>query len=354
MEFTIVGAGAIGGTVGAYLARSGHTVQMVDIAQEHVDILNQQGLTITGLEDFTVPVTACTPGELEGSLECVILAVKSHHTAQALTPIVPHLAEDGTIISMQNGLNEEIIASQVGEERTLGSFVNFGADYLEPGRILFGGKGAVYLGELDGSTTPRLEKLHAIIKEAFLDNTTMTSNIWGYLWGKLGYGAQLFATALADETIADLLAIHEFRPMFVNLAAEVSAVAREQGVTPEAFDGYNPLLYEFGNRDQQAIDDSFEAMVAHNRKSKKAKSGIWRDLAVRHRPTEVEGQLTPVARRGQEFGIATPLVEQTAAFIKEIEAGAPMTIDYLCRLRDLDRETYGDSPQAKKADAHAS
>ena len=69
----------------------------------------------------------------------------------------------GCVVSAQNGLNERVIAEAVGRERTIGCFVNFGADYMGPGVVMYGGRGAVVVGELDGAVTPRIERLHALL-----------------------------------------------------------------------------------------------------------------------------------------------------------------------------------------------
>src|SRR5207247_2716808 len=111
-------------------------------------------------------------------LDAVLLAVKTQHTEEALDAIAPRLAADGFVVSLQNGVNEPVIAALVGEERTVGAFVNLGADYLEPGRIFVGGTGALYLGELDGRESERLTRLVRDLPEA-----KSTSNILGFLWG---------------------------------------------------------------------------------------------------------------------------------------------------------------------------
>src|SRR4051794_17490075 len=133
MSFTVVGAGAIGGTVGARLLRAGHDVLLCDADRDHVAAINADGLTVEGaLEHFTVRARAVAPEELPEELGTVLLAVKYQHTRAALTWIGPRLAGDGCVVSLQNGLNEPLIAAAVGEARTVGAFVNFGADYLAP------------------------------------------------------------------------------------------------------------------------------------------------------------------------------------------------------------------------------
>src|ERR671939_633855 len=160
MHYTVFGAGAIGGTVGAHMVRGGESVLFVDRDADHVRAMQQHGLTIRGFaETFTVPVEATTPEALPDRLETVLLAVKAPATEAAVRSFADRLAPDGCVVSLQNGLNEELIARLVGCERTIGAFVNFSADYLEPGLIHFGGRGTFVLGELDGRGTPRLEAL---------------------------------------------------------------------------------------------------------------------------------------------------------------------------------------------------
>lgn len=317
MTLLVWGAGAIGGTVAAYLARTGEDVLLVDSARDHVEAINAGGLAIEGpIETFSATVPAVTPDAVRGTYDRILLCVKAQHTAAATAQLAPHLAAGGYVASFQNGLNEYVIAETVGMARVVGAFLNFGADYLGPGRITYSGRGAVVLGELDGATTPRLTELHALMRK-FEPDAIATDNIVGYLWGKLGYGALLFGTALTDDGIADVLADPRHRRVLVALGREVMAVAAAQGIRPQGFNGFDPSSFAAGG-DAEA---SMANMVAFNRRSAKTHSGIWRDLAIRHRETEVEAQLGPVAAAGRAAGVPTPLVERVTAMIHEIERG---------------------------------
>ena len=316
----IWGAGAIGGTVGAYLARAGHDLLFVDSAADHVAAMNAAGLAIEGpIETFSVAARAALPAQVAGRHRRILLCVKAHHTEAAAKALEPHLAEDGVVVSLQNGLNERVIAAAVGERRTIGAFVNFGADYLAPGRVLYGGRGAFVLGELDGAMSPRLAAL-ADLARVMEPNAVESDNIWGFLWGKLGYGALLFATALTDDSIADVLDAPEFRPLLTALAREVVAVSAAQGIRPEGFNGWDPAAFAPA-APQAAADASFDAMVAFNRRSAKSHSGIWRDLAVRHRRTEVDAQLGPVVAEAARLGLLAPLGGRLVGLIHDIEEG---------------------------------
>ena len=316
----IWGAGAIGGSLGAGFLRAGHDVVFVDAAADHVAEINAAGLRIEGpLWTASLRAPAFTPGELSGRFERIFLCVKALHTDDAVRALEPHIAEGGYVVSAQNGLNERTIADRIGAERTIGCFVNFGADYLSPGVVHYSGRGAVVVGELDGAETARVVALRALMGD-FDDRAILTDNIWGFLWGKLVYGALLFATALTDDSIADVLESPEARPVLVRLGQEVGTVADAEGVRPEAFDGFDPAAFALG-APAAALDRSFSDMVAHNRRSAKSHSGIWRDLKVRKRKTEAEAQLGAIVAAGARTGTPAPITSRLMELIAEIESG---------------------------------
>lgn len=336
------GAGAIGGTMGAYLSRAGHEVTMVDTVPGHVEAIGRSGLRITGpIDEFTVRMPAYTPATLTGEWDTILLATKAHHTAGAARALLPHLGPRGCVISAQNGLNELEIAAVVGDERTVGAFVNFGADYLEPGVVHHAGHGAVVVGEAMGAHAGQLSPRVIAIRDAWHDfdsRAIATPNIWGYLWGKEAYGAMLFATALTNESIADALARPEFRPLFIALAREILAVADARGVQTESFDGFDPRAW-LPSAPAGAAERSLDDLVAHNRRSAKTHSGIWRDLAVRKRPTEVDAQLGIVVSLGAAAGVPTPITARLIALIHEIERGErEMSLGTLAELAATPRE----------------
>ncbi|MDZ7801921.1 MAG: ketopantoate reductase family protein [Trueperaceae bacterium] len=320
MRTLIWGAGAIGGTLGAYALRAGRELTFVDVDEDHVAAIRAHGLHVTGpVDDFTVPARALLPNEVTGEWDAILLCTKALHTEAAVRALTPHLAEDGFVVSVQNGLNEFVIAEHVGHERTLGAFVNFGADYLEPGVIHFGGRGAVVVGELDGRASERLDWLLELMR-TFEPGAEATRDIWSYLWGKMGYGAMLFASALTNDSIADVLAAREARPILDALAREVLAVAAAEGVTPRGFNGFDPAAFGPSGSDA-ARDASYRAMEAHNRGSAKTHSGVWRDLAVRKRKTEVDAQFGPILERAEAHGIPVPTTRRMVDLVHDVETG---------------------------------
>lgn len=318
------GAGAMGASIGARLHLAGRRVLLVDVDQAHVQAIVRRGLAITGpVDTLQADVPACTPGDLAGSasppFRVILLAVKAHHTPVALDGLEPHLANDGFVVSVQNGLNERVIAARVGSARTVGCFVNFGADVVEPGVVLRGNRGAVVVGELDGALGDRIRWVHRLFQE-FEPDAVLTTNIWGYLWGKLAYGALLFATALTDAPIAEVLGSGPHRPALIALAREVMAVAGAEGIHPEPFDGFDPRAFAPGGVDRDAVA-SLDRLVSFNRASAKSHSGVWRDLAVRRRKTEVDAQIAPIAEIGSRLGVDVPLVRRLVDLVRDVESG---------------------------------
>jgi 2-dehydropantoate 2-reductase len=316
----IWGAGAIGGTVGAFLARAGKDVLFVDRAAEHVAAIDGTGMRITGsVAEFTTPARATTPEALDGVYDTVFLCVKGQDTAGAIAALKPHLAADGCVVSLQNGLNETVIAEMIGAERPVGAFINFGADYHGPGHIFYGGRSAVVVGEIDGTITPRSERLHALLK-IFEPDAILTDNIWGYLWSKMAYISLLFATALVDATIDEVMASKPHQALHTELAREVIRVAEAKGLNLQGFDPFDPHGFT-ADAEPAVTQAAFDRMVDYRTRSEKKYSGMWRDIAVRKRKTEVNDLLVPMVREADALGIPVPLNKRMIDMVYDIEEG---------------------------------
>ena len=338
------GGGAIGGTLAAYWARAGIPVLMVDIVADHVAASRDTGLAISGpVESFTQIVPACMPHELAGKFNIVVLAVKAQATETAMRALLPHLSNDGFILSAQNGLNELTIARLAGDDRTMGCFVNFGADWLGPGEILFGNRGAVVVGEIDGAIRDRTHAMHETL-QIFEPAAVLTDNIWGYLWGKLAYGAMLFATALTKDSMTANFADPRRFVVFDRLAREVMAVASARGVKPVGFNGFDPAAFAPGASEMGARA-SIAALADFNSRTAKTHTGIYRDLAVRKRKTEVDPQIGVIAQLGHEASVETPAIRTLVSLIHEIEDNrAPMAFETFARLIAVAEEANRANP----------
>jgi len=312
----VLGCGAIGGTVAAGLVRDGHDVLVCDADPAVVSAVNSGGLRIEGpVEQFTVRPPAVSPAELPERIDGpVLVAVKAHHTEAAAAVLRGRLHGAGFVVSLQNGLTSDLLAEVVGVDRVVEAVVNFGADVLEPGVVLRGNRATFMIGELDGQPSERIAALAADIADA-----QATANVLGYAWAKEAYGAMLFATAVSDLPIYAVFDDPGYRPLLTAVATEVLAQAP---VTALALDGFDPA----------DLNGSLDRLADFNRQSAKTHSGIYRDLAIRHRPTEVRAILGPL--RGF-------LLRRIEELIEAIERGertcSRANLDLLAAYERLDR-----------------
>ncbi|GAB2809407.1 M20/M25/M40 family metallo-hydrolase [Streptomyces daliensis] len=333
---TVVGGGAIGGTLAFALARAGHPVTLVDTDHAHVAAIREHGLRAVrrdGKTD-TAHVDAYTPEEFEGPLHEVLLAVKAQATESAVRWIAPRLADDGFVVSVQNGFNEPLIAEHIGAGRTVPAFVNIFADVEGPGVIRDGGPGALVIGNPDGAPddTSVSDRVRALVADLHPDTGAVAcDNVEGYLWAKAGFGAMLAATALADDAMADLIDRHP--AAMHTVAREVYDVADALGVRLEPFDAFDAPAFR-RSADPATRTAATARLTAWLRTQPKNRSGIWRDLAVRHRPVEVTTHYETVFAHADRAGIATPVLREVMRGLRELE-GAPELMSE-ARLEALD------------------
>lgn len=338
MKYTLIGAGAIGGTMAAWISRAGGEILYVDVVKEHVDAMNQKGLRIVDPKDgdFQVKVTACLLDELKEPLEVVFLATKTQHTRDAMKVIAPLLREDGYVVSLQNGINEYTIAEYVGTERVVGAFVNWAADYLEPGVIQFGGHSNFTIGELDGSLTPRLLELKEFL--APFEEVSISDNVMRQLWSKQVNISAMFATGITHLMIPGGFDYPETQETIACIALEAMQVPAKLGVDLVEFDDFSPSLYRSGH-----YQEALKRTADHYREMVKNYTGLYRDLAVRRRRSEIDGTVGATVELGEGMGLKLPLNRRLVELVKEIEAGKrEICTENLLELKAAYEEYYPD------------
>jgi 2-dehydropantoate 2-reductase len=335
VKFTIVGAGAIGGLAGAYMTRAGEDVVLVDRWVEHVDAMNAHGLRIDGVRgEMNIPVRARTPDRLTGTLEAVLVATKSQHTIEAVRQILPLLDRSSFIVSFQNGFNEPDIQALLdgagldGARQVLGSIPNYGGALVDPGHLEFVHEGPIQLGEMDGSHTPRLAELARCL--ASLTEVQLSDHIWGQIWAKEVYSAQVVFSALADARIHETLGVERWARVAGAVVREALEIAEANGIRVQAFDFFDPANYKPATpADTRRLLDNINHAIWLLKKDqkpaahvfKKKGSGIWWDIVYRHRPSEVRSSNGKLVEYGRRVGADVRLNERLCDMIYEIESG---------------------------------
>ncbi len=335
MKVTIVGAGAIGGLAGAYMGEAGHDVVLVDRWREHVDAIAANGMFVDGIRgEGRFPVRAITPDRIAGPLEAVLIATKSQHTGDAVRELLPHFGPHTFIVSYQNGFNEPLIAQILSEaglggmERVVGSIPNYGGALVDPGHLEFVHEGPIQLGEMDGSDSARLRELGSMLEA--LTNVQYSHNIWGQIWAKEVYSAQVVFSALVDARIGETLGVERWARVAGAVVREALEIADANGITVEAFDFFDPANYRPKTpADTQRLIDNINHALWLLKKDQKPQthqfrkkgSGIWWDIVYRNRPSEVRASNGKLIEFGRAAGADVRLNDKLCTMIYEIEDG---------------------------------
>lgn len=332
-KIAVVGCGGIGGLAGFYMARAGEHVVFIDQNAEHVRAIRERGISVNGVygPQAIGPQRASTPDEIPELLDgLVFLACKSQHTANAASHIMRYLTEDSCVVSLQNGMNESVIASVVGQHRTMGALPDYGGAYLEPGVLEAVHEGTVYVGELDGSVTPRVREAARLLGIG-PNRCELLTDITGRVWTKLVYSSQIVSAALVDSTTVQVLGNRKFQRLAGVLVREAIRVADAAGVRLHTDQWFDPSLYmpktpEDTERLLTAYDRLAAHLGAHRAKPNpggyqyvKKAGGIHWDIVYRKRKSEA-AYLT-VTCIADQFGVKIPLNEQLSRMIEEIEDG---------------------------------
>ncbi|MCC8181355.1 MAG: NAD(P)-binding domain-containing protein, partial [Planctomycetes bacterium] len=234
MNVAILGAGAMGTVLGAYLATRGAEPLMIDSNPDHVAELIAHGARVVGCAELTVPVRAVTPERIPDNLDIVFLFVKQTASRAALAALVPHLGGDATVCTLQNGLPEPLVAEIAGAKRTMGGACLWGATYVRPGVVeltnpLESRPFLFEIGEPDGSIAPRTRAVAAELEK--MGPVTITDNLMGARWLKLMLNCSMSGLSTALGCVFGKVLDHPKAWTCLSyLAAEVVQVARAAGV----------------------------------------------------------------------------------------------------------------------------
>jgi 2-dehydropantoate 2-reductase len=312
----VIGIGPIGGIIGGRLARAGHDITFVDIDKEHVAAIREKGLQVDVPDGpFNVKIKTAFPNEIDGKFDIGCIAVRSNYTPDALNTVLPHLADDGLLVSMQNGINPPLLQEKVGADRAVGMAIRMGCIKVAPGHLRTAIRGHLYVGHLHGKTTPQLQNLQQILNPVM--ETEISDNILGVLWSKLTYTCLGYYGSLADASLVTTCAAENQRRTLADFFAEVVAVGEALGVRWIRLAEYNPPDFHPRNSVEKrlaAVNDFAKTWKPEDRK------GPLRYVQKKLR-TEVDFTLAYVVNEGKKLGMPMPLCSKLLEIFRELEAG---------------------------------
>lgn len=321
MKTWVMGAGAIGSVLGGYLADAGQDVVLVGRRREHVRAVNEKGLFIDGSAgERLVRVRAVTPEELHSlgaQPDVVILTVKAFDTESALKDVVPYLGPHSAVVSVQNGMNVELMVSIIGEQCTIGGVSQYGSCVVGPGHVRFTGRVAKHvIGELSGRATSRVQRIAQTMSKAI--PTEVSTNIWGLLWAKLIHNSFTNPlSAVSGYAVDALFADRVIRELAMKLALEGLAVSDALAIRLEPLAFFDSEDFRNCGTDTAAAEKS---LISYGNLYAGAKPSTLQDIE-QGKKTEIDFLNGYIVKKGKELGIPVPGSEACLRMVKEVEGG---------------------------------
>lgn len=320
MKFCIVGAGAIGGYLGAKLALAGEEVTLI-ARGAHLEAIQKNGLKLIiadGSSEIAQPTLATNDMTAAGLQDVVILAVKAQ-SVPTIAPSLPSLYHAETmVVTAQNGIPwwyfrkqggeyegtsiqavdpDGIVEANIGSDRVIGCVVYPAAEIESPGVIRHIEGDRFSLGEIDGSKSDRIQRLADAFKKAGIKapiRNQIRGELWVKLWGNLAFNP---ISALTRATLEEICQYPPTRELAYQMMSEALAIAEKLGV-------------RMGISLEQRIEGA-EKVGAH-------KTSMLQDIEV-GRPTEVDAIVGSVAELGRLLQIPTPHIDAIHASVKLLE-----------------------------------
>jgi len=301
MRICIIGAGAMGSLYGAMLARGGADIVLYDQWAEHVEAIRRDGLRLSGITgDMTVTVEATTDPAAIGRADLCISQVNTYATEAAAEVAARVLDGDGCCLTLQNGVgNIEKLAAVLGENRVMGGLSYHSAALAGPGHAIHTHAGPTWLGEIDGSGTPRLEALVALMRTSGF-KPTVVDDIRGFIWGKFIHNCSINPICAVAGIRVGQIPMDEAADTYqTRVIEEALAIIGAKGIkVPEA--------------------DPMGAIKAFC-KVKFNKPSMLQHVEAGKR-TEVDSLNGVIVEEGRKLGIPTPFNEALTLMVKAIDA----------------------------------
>lgn len=321
MKCAIYGAGSLGTILGAYLTKNGFPVELVNRNQKHVEALRKNGAHITGTVDFTTPVNAILPDEMEGPYDVIFLMTKQLHNPEVVAMLAPKLADDGVIVTLQNGIPEPGIAEIIGVDRTIGVTVEWGATMTEPGVCALTSDPdslSFHMGGMEGISDAQLAKVKGVLEH--MCPVDIEDNLIGARWSKLLINAAFSGLGtVIGGTFGDVTGWNPARKVAVCCMKECIDVAQAGGVTFAPVQGKDiTKLFYYNNKVKRKFAEIVVPIAM--KKHREIEPSMLQDIK-KGKPCEVDAINGVVCDWGKKYGVPTPVNDRIVEIIKKEQDG---------------------------------
>lgn len=338
MKTAIYGAGSLGTVLGAYIAKNGESVDLINRNKAHVAAMKENGATVTGKANFNVKVNALLPDEMTEKYDIIFLMTKQLDNRAVVTMLSGFLADDGVICTMQNGLPEHSVADIIGEDRTYGCAIGWGAQLTEPGvsELTSEPDALVFaLGALTkkGENDPHFEEIKRLL--TLMGTIELDENFIGVRWSKLLVNSAFSGmSAVLGCNFGEVAANKESRYFALCIIKEIIDATRKGGIKIEKIQGKDVVkLMDYSNGFKHAISMMLMPIVI--KKHALIRASMLQDIE-KGKPCEVEAINGVVSDYGRKVGVPTSVNDRAVQIIREIEEGKRKpSFDNLAAFADL-------------------
>ena len=321
MRTAIYGAGSLGTILGAFISKAGIEIELINRNKAHVQALQEHGAQVTGTVNFTQKVTAYTPDQMNGKYDIVFLMTKQQHNGEVVSMLKDYLAEDGVLVTFQNGLPEMQIAGILGEEHVLGCTVAWGATMQSPGICELTSEPdalSFSLGAISSNRSKHFDKVKELLE--LMGTVDVEENFIGTRWSKLLINASFSGmSAVLGCTFGEAAGPRDSRKIVQALIKECIDVCQTGGITIEPVQGKDIVkLLNYTNPIKKAL--SFMIIPIAIRKHAKLKASMLQDLE-KGKLTEVDAINGAVSEYGKMVHCPTPMNDLVVEIIHNIEQG---------------------------------
>ena len=321
MRCAIYGAGSLGTVMGACLTKNNVPVDLVNRNKAHIDALKTGGARITGTVEMTVPVSALLPEEMSGTYDVIFLMTKQLNNRETVTLLKDYLADDGVIVTLQNGIPEDSVAEIVGPERTIGVTVEWGATMTAPGEARLTSEPdslSFHMGGMPGIPEGKLIEVKALLEH--MCPVEIEDNLPGARWSKLLINATFSGLGtVMGGTFGDVTTDPQARELAVRCMKEVIDVGRAAGVTFAPVQGKDIVgLFYWSNPMKKAIAKLILPIAM--KKHAAIEPSMLQDLK-KNKPCEIDAINGVVCDWGRKKGIPTPVSDRIVEIVHEIQDG---------------------------------
>ena len=334
MRCAIYGAGAMGTVLGAFIARAGRQIDLINRNEKHIAALREKGATVCGTVQFTQPVRALLPAEMEGKYDIILLMTKQRQNEEIVRFLQPFLADDGALCTCQNGLPEPRLAEVLGADRVLGCAIAWGATFRgegvseltsDPSALTFS-LGAYGAGN-------HLDDVRELL--SCMGQVTVEKNFIGARWSKLLINSAFSGlSTVTGETFGTISRDRAMRRVAQRIMKECIDVAKAAGIRIEPVQGHAiDRLFDYRGPLKKAF--SFALIPIAMKKHRSLISSMLQDLRA-GKKCEIDFINGVVCRFGKEHGVATPFDDRVVQIVHAIEGGEfPIAAENIRRFDDL-------------------